>query len=45
MFAMAFRAYDPSFGCAILSLPRHMPLEVTIRNSSGELVDLIKQLC
>jgi F420-non-reducing hydrogenase large subunit len=40
---MAFRAYDPSFGCATHSLPGQMPLEITIRNSAGELVDLIKQ--
>ena len=28
---MAFRAYDPCFGCATHSLPGQMPLEVTIR--------------
>jgi F420-non-reducing hydrogenase large subunit len=43
MVEMAFRAHDPCFGCAAHSLPGQMPLEITIRNSSGELVDLIKQ--
>jgi F420-non-reducing hydrogenase large subunit len=32
---MAFRAYDPCFGCATHSLPGQMPLEVTIRDASG----------
>jgi F420-non-reducing hydrogenase large subunit len=45
MVEMAFRAYDPCFGCATHSLPGQMPLEVTIRNSVGEMVDLIKQFC
>src|SRR5574341_1592149 len=45
MVEMAFRAYDPCFGCATHSLPGQMPLEITIRNSSGEVVDLIKQFC
>ena len=43
MVEMAFRTYDPCFGCATHSLPGQMPLEITIRNSAGELVDLIKQ--
>lgn len=43
MVEMAFRAYDPCFGCATYSLPGQMPLEITVRNSSGEVVDLIKQ--
>ena len=43
MVEMAFRAYDPCFGCATHSLPGQMPLEITIRNAKGETVDLIKQ--
>jgi F420-non-reducing hydrogenase large subunit len=43
MIEMAFRAYDPCFGCATHSLPGQMPLEVTIRNASGEVVDVLKQ--
>ncbi len=37
---MAFRAYDPCFGCATHSLPGRMPLEVTIRDAAGEIVDV-----
>jgi F420-non-reducing hydrogenase large subunit len=40
---MAFRAYDPCFGCATHSLPGHMPLEVTIRNAAGDVVDVISR--
>jgi F420-non-reducing hydrogenase large subunit len=43
MVEMAFRAYDPCFGCATHSLPGQMPLEVTIRNQHGEVVDVVKQ--
>ena len=43
MVEMAFRAYDPCFGCATHSLPGQMPLEVTIRNKHGEVVDVVKQ--
>ena len=35
MVEMAFRAYDPCFGCATHSLTGQMPLEVTIRNGEG----------
>ncbi len=35
---MAFRAYDPCFGCATHFLPGEMPLHVRIRNSSGEIL-------
>ena len=45
MVEMAFRAYDPCFGCATHSLPGQMPLQVTIRNSKGEVVDVLKQNC
>jgi F420-non-reducing hydrogenase large subunit len=43
MVEMAFRAYDPCFGCATHSLPGQMPLEVTIRKSNGEILDIKKQ--
>ena len=43
MVEMAFRAYDPCFGCATHSLPGQMPLEITIRNEDGEVVDVMKQ--
>jgi F420-non-reducing hydrogenase large subunit len=35
---MAFRAYDPCFGCASHTLPGQMPLIVEIRNRDGEIV-------
>jgi len=37
MVEMAFRAYDPCFGCATHTLPGEMPLEVTVRSQeTGE---------
>ena len=45
MVEMAFRGYDPCFGCATHSLPGQMPLEVTIRNAQGDIVDVLKQCC
>ena len=35
---MAFRAYDPCFGCATHALPGRMPLEVAVRAADGSLV-------
>ena len=45
MVEMAFRAYDPCFGCATHSLPGQMPLQVTIRDAAGEVVDVMSQYC
>ena len=45
MVEMAFRAYDPCFGCATHSLPGQMPLQVTIRDANGEPVEVLKQYC
>jgi F420-non-reducing hydrogenase large subunit len=45
MIEMAFRAYDPCFGCATHSLPGQMPLEVRITDAHGELVQVVKQHC
>ena len=42
---MAFRAYDPCFGCATHSLPGQMPLEVTIHDADGSTVDVLRQHC
>ncbi len=36
---MAFRAYDPCFGCATHALPGQMPLEVTVRGADGGVVE------
>ncbi len=38
MVEMAFRAYDPCFACATHSLPGQMPLEVTIRDFAGNII-------
>jgi F420-non-reducing hydrogenase large subunit len=38
---MAFRIYDPCFGCATHSLPGEMPLEVLVRDAQGNLVKRI----
>jgi F420-non-reducing hydrogenase large subunit len=40
---MAFRAYDPCFGCATHSLPGQMPLIVEIRDASGTVVREIRR--
>lgn len=40
---MAFRAYDPCFGCATHSLPGQMPLEVRILSPDGEVLDKIER--
>jgi F420-non-reducing hydrogenase large subunit len=45
MVEMAFRAYDPCFGCATHSLPGQMPLEVTIRDVNGNPVEILRQFC
>jgi len=43
MVEMAFRAYDPCFGCATHSLPGQMPLEVTIRDPQGDVIERLSQ--
>jgi len=43
MVEMAFRAYDPCFGCATHSLPGQMPLEICIRGPEGDLIDRLSQ--
>jgi len=43
MVEMAFRSYDPCFGCATHSLPGQMPLQVTIHNANGEIMDVLEQ--
>ncbi len=42
---MAFRAYDPCFGCATHALPGQMPLEVTLYDASGRKLEVLKQYC
>ena len=38
---MAFRAYDPCFGCATHYLPGQMPMTVVIHDAEGRIVDQI----
>ncbi len=41
---MAFRAYDPCFGCATHSLPGEMPLELVIHDAeTGNVVDVVRR--
>jgi F420-non-reducing hydrogenase large subunit len=40
---MAFRSYDPCFGCATHALPGQMPLEVRIRDAEGDVVRVLRQ--
>jgi F420-non-reducing hydrogenase large subunit len=42
---MAFRSYDPCFGCATHSLPGQMPLEVKITDAKGKTVEVLRQFC
>jgi len=43
MVEMAFRAYDPCFGCATHSLPGQTPLEVTLRGPDGTPIARLSQ--
>jgi F420-non-reducing hydrogenase large subunit len=40
---MAYRAYDPCMACATHTLPGQMPLEVTIRDKDGEVLEKLSQ--
>jgi F420-non-reducing hydrogenase large subunit len=40
---MAWRAYDPCFGCATHFLPGQMPLEVIIHDSRGSIIKRLSQ--
>jgi F420-non-reducing hydrogenase large subunit len=42
---MAFRAFDPCFGCATHSLPGKMPLEVEVFDCDGRLLASRKREC
>jgi F420-non-reducing hydrogenase large subunit len=41
MIEMAFRAYDPCFGCATHAFTGRPPLEVNVYDSSGNLLQKI----
>ena len=40
MIEMAFRAYDPCFGCATHAMLGKMPLQVTIHDFDGSILDV-----
>jgi F420-non-reducing hydrogenase large subunit len=40
---MAFRSYDPCFGCATHTLPGQMPLELRIRDAEGNVLERLAQ--
>ncbi|MDJ0835390.1 MAG: Ni/Fe hydrogenase subunit alpha [Acidobacteriota bacterium] len=40
---MAFRSYDPCMSCATHSLPGQMPLELTIRDADGNIIQELSQ--
>jgi F420-non-reducing hydrogenase large subunit len=43
MVEMAFRAYDPCFGCATHSIPGQMPLIVRVYDAARSLVQEIRR--
>ena len=43
MVEMAFRAYDPCFGCATHSLPGNLPLVARLIDPRGEVVREIRR--
>jgi F420-non-reducing hydrogenase large subunit len=43
MIEMAFRAYDPCFGCATHTLPGQMPLIVKVYDKNGEIINEAKR--
>jgi F420-non-reducing hydrogenase large subunit len=43
MIEMAFRAYDPCFGCATHSLPGQMPLTVRVRDADGSVLSEVSR--
>jgi F420-non-reducing hydrogenase large subunit len=43
MIEMAFRAYDPCFGCATHALPGQAAFEVTVRDASGRVLDQLRR--
>ena len=40
---MAWRPYDPCFGCATHTLPGQAPMEVVIYNSKGEIIERLSR--
>ncbi len=42
---MAFRAYDPCFGCATHAFAGQMPMEIVIRGLDGSVRETIRRFC
>jgi len=45
MIEMAFRAYDPCFGCATHAALGRMPLEISIREADGRTREVVRRFC
>jgi F420-non-reducing hydrogenase large subunit len=45
MIEMAFRAYDPCFGCATHAAIGKMPMEITIFEADGRVRETIRRFC
>ena len=43
MVEMAFRAYDPCYGCATHTLPGQMPLDIKVYNSQRMLIHSLRR--
>lgn len=43
MIEMAFRSYDPCYGCATHSLPGEMPLEISILDHNRKVVEMLER--
>jgi F420-non-reducing hydrogenase large subunit len=43
MVEMAFRAYDPCFGCATHAYPGSGALEIRVRNAAGEVIEALRR--
>ncbi len=40
---MAFRAYDPCFGCATHAMPGQMPLTINLHDADGNLITVLSR--
>jgi F420-non-reducing hydrogenase large subunit len=40
---MAFRCFDPCLSCATHALPGRMPLSLSIRSHTGELIRILRR--
>ena len=45
MIEMAFRAYDPCFGCATHAALGRMPLQIEVREPDGRVRETIRRFC